>query len=241
MIDFSRGRYRARTAADASEVVRAQRLRQLCFRGTEGRDADDFDPLCRHVLVEGADGALVACFRLMALSGQGIGRSYSAGVYDLGRLGGFREPMLELGRFCVAPGVRDPDVLRVAWGALTAVVDREGVQMLFGCASFPGTDPAPFADVFGLLAERHLGPRRWRPVARSAEVVTFADGRYPEWDAARAMRAMPPLLRSYLGMGGWVGDHAVIDRDLGTLHVFTAVETGRIPPARKRLLRAVAG
>jgi putative hemolysin len=55
------------------------------------------------------------------------------------------------------------------------------------------------------------------------------------------MRAMPPLLRSYLAMGGWVSDHAVVDRDLGTLHVFTALEIAALPPARARRLRALAG
>ena len=60
-------------------------------------------------------------------------------------------------------------------------------------------------------------------------------------DAKRAMSGMPPLLRTYLMMGGWVSDHAVVDRDLNTLHVFTGLEIGAIPPARKRLLRATAG
>jgi putative hemolysin len=52
---------------------------------------------------------------------------------------------------------------------------------------------------------------------------------------------MPPMLKTYLMMGGWVSDHAVVDRDLGTMHVFTGVEISTIPPARKKLLRAVAG
>lgn len=51
---------------------------------------------------------------------------------------------------------------------------------------------------------------------------------------------MPPLLRSYLALGGWVSDHAVVDPGLQTMHVFTGVEIGAIPPARRRLLRATA-
>ena len=43
-----------------------------------------------------------------------------------------------------------------------------------------------------------------------------------------------------LAMGGWVSDHAVIDRQMNTLHVFTGLEISAIPAARKRLLRAVA-
>ena len=60
-------------------------------------------------------------------------------------------------------------------------------------------------------------------------------------DLKVAMKAMPPLLRTYLMMGGWVSDHAVVDRDLNTLHVFTGLEITAISPARKKLLRAVAG
>ena len=59
-------------------------------------------------------------------------------------------------------------------------------------------------------------------------------------DPRRAMAAMPPLLRTYLMMGGWVSDHAVMDRQLGTMHVFTGVEIRAIPPARRRLLHALA-
>jgi putative hemolysin len=60
-------------------------------------------------------------------------------------------------------------------------------------------------------------------------------------DAKKAMLRMPPLLRTYLMMGGWVSDHAVVDKHMNTLHVFTGLEIGAIPPARKRLLRAVSG
>ena len=40
-------------------------------------------------------------------------------------------------------------------------------------------------------------------------------------------------------MGGWVSDHAVVDREMNTLHVFTGLEIGRIPPERVRVLRMV--
>ena len=57
---------------------------------------------------------------------------------------------------------------------------------------------------------------------------------------SRSVSLKPPLLRSYLAMGGWVSDHAVIDRQMGTLHVFTGLEIAGIPPNRARLLRALA-
>lgn len=244
MQPMRRGRYLARLAGSGGDVERAQVLRGQAFRGgTFGvRDADRFDPLCRHVLIEEAEsGALVATFRLMPLgSGREIGRSYSAQVYDLSVLERLDRPMLELGRFCLALGQRDPDILRLAWGAITAEVDAMSAGLLFGCSSFAGTEAAIYRDAFGWLANRHLAPPDRRPGRRATETVALAEAGAAEPDPGMALRTLPPLLRAYIGMGGWVGDHAVIDRELGTLHVFTGLEVDKVPAARARSLRMVA-
>ena len=113
--------------------------------------------------------------------------------------------------------------------------------MLFGCSSFHGTDAEYYADAFAMLKERHIAPRRWLPRIKAPNVFRFAQRLRRAPDRKRALKTMPPLLRSYLTMGGWVSDHAVVDTDLNTLHVFTGLEIRAIPPARARALRAVAG
>lgn len=242
---FTSRRYLARYATGAEDIAAAQRLRHLAFRGPgEGRDADAFDESCRHVLIEDRrTGALVGCFRLLPIAdGSGVPGTYSAQFYDLSALAGYAGPMAELGRFCTRPDNRDAEVLRTAWAALTRVVEAEGVAMLFGCTSFRGTRTDAYLDAFALLKDRHLAPKRWLPRVKAPAVFRFGQklaARRP--DMAAALKAMPPLLRSYLAMGGWVSDHAVVDRDLDTLHVFTALEIGAIPPARLRLLREAAG
>jgi putative hemolysin len=236
-----RSRYRTR-AVGAAEAQAAMALRAWRFRGAEEtRDADAFDGNASHMLVEDAGtGRLVCCYRMTGFrDGSEIGRSYAASFYDLDGLARFEGPMLEIGRFCVDAGVRDPDVLRVAWAALREHVDREGIEMLFGCSSFAGTDAAPYREAFALLRARHLAPERWSPGVKASGVVRFGAGsRLP--DLRAALLRMPPLLRTYLGMGGWVSDHAVIDRDLGTMHVFTGVETRKVPASRARSLRKPA-
>lgn len=250
MIGLRKGRYVARLAEGEADISAAQRLRYLAFvAGTgaaprpDGRDADTFDDACRHVLIEEAKtGALVCTFRLLELPGGAeIGRSYSAQYYGLEGLAEIPGPLVEMGRFCIHPEWRDPDILRVAWGAVTNYVDQAGVQLLFGCSSFHGTDAREYADAFAMLKARHLAPKRFLPRVKAPQVFRFAARLRRKPDAKKAMLKMPPLLRSYLLMGGWVSDHAVVDRDLNTLHVFTGLEIGAIPPARKKLLRMAAG
>lgn len=248
MSALCKGRYRARIARSKADLTAAQRLRAVAFLdGAEHDpnvlDRDPFDELCTHILVEEAEGGrLVCCFRMLALSdGAEIGRSYSAQFYELSALAKFQGPMVEMGRFCIAPDVNDPDILRVAWGAMTRFVDDSGIELLFGCSSFQGADAAKHRDALTMLAARHIAPRRWLPRVKSPSVVRFAHRlRRSTPDVKRSMLAMPPLLRTYLMMGGWVSDHAVIDTQLNTLHVFTGLEIAAIPPARKRLLRSVA-
>ena len=178
-------RYHARLGKTAEDLQAVQRLRFRAFRADDaeqGRDADRFDAICSHMLIEEATtGHLVATYRLLPLgSGAEIDRSYSAQFYELKGLADYEGQMVEMGRFCVAPGETDPAILRSAWAALTAYVDREGVAMLFGCSSFQGTDAQSYADAFAMLRDRHLAPRRRsavrRPHARRARLQGTPQG-----------------------------------------------------------------
>jgi putative hemolysin len=248
-----RGAYAVRFARSGDDVQRCQQLRHRCFvedAGGQDRnggiETDKFDSLCDHIMVEDQAGALVCSYRLMSIpSGAAIKASYSAQYYDLERLSHYPAPMLELGRFCVVPDVRDPDVLRIAWGMLAAIVDARSVGLLFGCSSFAGTDAAIYGQAFDLLAQRHQAPDQWHPDVKAPQVVEFREIAQDITDRAildhaATMAQVPMLLKTYLAMGGWVSDHAVIDTAMNTLHVFTGVEIAKIPPARAKALRAVA-
>jgi len=247
MLGLRKGRYVARLADGPDDIRAAQALRYRAFRASgpddSGLDMDKFDALCAHVLVEETrTGALVACCRMLPLpGGHAIGQSYSAQFYELSALHDFSGPMVEMGRFCIHPDHSDPDILRVAWGAMTRFVDDNGVEMLFGCSSFQGVEEDAYMDSFALLKERHLAPKRFLPRVKAPKVFRFAQRlRARQPDRKRAMLRMPPLLKTYLVMGGWVSDHAVVDHDMNTLHVFTGLEIKAIPPSRARLLRATA-
>lgn len=246
MIILRQGRFSARYAETPADLEAAQKLRVRCFRDRNGQgaDADHFDASCRHVLIEDSGSKqLVGYFRTMLLqNGQSIDQSYSAQYYNLARLQSFHAPLLEIGRFCISPEISDPDVLRIAWGALTSIVEANRVGMLFGCSSFHGTEAEQYMAAFALLKARHLAPECWRPKIKAQTVLRFgANRRIAESGLKEALRIMPPLLRTYILMGGWVSDHAVFDADLCTIHVFTGLEVDKIPEFRAQRLRSISG
>ncbi|RYG92304.1 GNAT family N-acetyltransferase [Loktanella sp. IMCC34160] len=234
-LPFARGRIRVRLAGTEAEREACFALRHLAFHGRAGRDVDGFDADWPQIMIE-RDGELAGTFRLRLSHGEASG-GYAGQFYDLCALDAFPDAVLELGRFCLAPTLGpDSDVLRVGWAALARIVEAANVGLLFGCSSFPGTDPARHRAALARLGRDHAGPAAWPVGRRSSHIVDL-----PCDEAAEGDGAFPPLLRSYFQMGGWVSDHAVIDPDMQTIHVFTAVEIARIPPVRARALRALAG
>nr|WP_231703970.1 GNAT family N-acyltransferase [Cochlodiniinecator piscidefendens] len=238
------GRYVSRYAQNDEDLLKAQRLRARVFYDSNyATDADDFDVIFKHVLIEDSYSAeLVGCFRIQIVKTETeLNRGYCAQFYGLPRSSDFNAPMLELGRFCIDPSVSDPDVLRMAWATLTSIVDEHDIKFMFGCTSFTGTDPVVYQNAFGLLTRKHLAPEMKQPTVRAKEIYEFSKVSNTSYDPKKALLELPQLLRTYLMMGGWVSDHAVIDRDLNTLHVFTGLEVAGISEGRKRLLRVISG
>jgi len=232
---FEKGRLRARLAAGDEDLHACQRLRHQCFFGRAGVDVAPLDPLFQHLMIHDERGQLRGTLRFrVSRTGHDLNQGYVARHYDLRRWNDVAGPFLEIGRFCTVPGDLDADLLRMLWGALTRVVDAQGITMLFGCTSFEGTDPSRYGAVFHRLARNHQGPAALRPVLSDPNAVPFAD------IAASGIAPMPALLKSYLSLGGWVGDHVVIDHDMNTLHVFTCLEVNAMSAARVARLRAVA-
>lgn len=238
-VALRKSRYTARLARSDADVALCQGLRHLSFFGSAGIDSDRFDAACTHLMVEDrSSAALVATARIMTFAnGADIHTSYAAQSYDLAKFSQKQGRFAEVGRFCLRPGPVDSDILRVAWAALTRIVDDAGIDTLFGCSSFDGTAAECYASAFGLLYARHAGPHNLRPKVKAAETLQLSGF---TGDAKAGMAQMPPLLKTYLIMGGWVSDHAVIDRAMNTMHVFTALDIATVPPVRAKALRALA-
>ena len=210
-LSLRKGRYAARLAEGAADILAAQQLRTLTFRGPGAAlDADAFDGVCQHVLVEETrSGRLVCCFRLLPLQGGAeIEHSYSAQYYELSGLHGFDGPLVEMGRFCIHPDVKDPDILRVAWGAMTQFVDEQQVELLFGCSSFQGTEAEDYMDAFALLKDRHLAPKRFLPRIKAPNVFKFAQKLRRKKPRRQTCPDRHAADAAHLSDDGWLGQRS---------------------------------
>ncbi|WP_316015550.1 GNAT family N-acetyltransferase [Roseobacter sp. HKCCA0434] len=239
-------RYEVRLARDADEIRAAQRLRYIVFveeRGAEAAEADHearlekdaFDAHFDHLLLidhaapRDGDLHVVGVYRLLrgavAQAGPGF---YGQHEYDLDPLLRLDREVVELGRSCVHPAHRGGAAMHLLWQGLGAYVIRNGIGIMFGVASFPGTDVAALAQPLSHLHHAHLAPPELRVRTLDRHHVDM-DILPPEAiDRREAMRMMPPLIKAYLRLGGVVGDGAYVDRDFNTVDVCLLMDTARM-------------
>jgi putative hemolysin len=243
-LDLSR--YGVKLAESADERLGAQRLRYRVFVEEMGaratpderaarREWDEFDPWADQLVLIDLDPVtdpldrVVGVYRLMlpaaARAGPGF---YGAREYDLAPILDTGRACVELGRSCVAAEHRGGVAMHMLWNALAGYVLERGIEVLFGVASFHGTDPAPVAEALAWLHHAHLAPPDLRVRARPGQRLDM-DLMPPEAiDPQRALRAIPALIKAYLRLGGFVGDGAWIDHDFNTIDVCVVMDTARM-------------
>lgn len=246
-MDVAKGRFEVRLAETDEEITSAQRLRYRVFVEEMGAspskedaevrlERDRFDPFFDHLILLDHEmvpndplDRVVGVYRLMrkdaAMKGEGF---YGAAEYDLSPLINGGRDIVELGRSCVAGTHRGGAAMHYLWNGLAEYVHAHDIEILFGVASFHGTDPNAISQALSYLYVNHLAPEDLRVTARS-------DNRYrmdlispDQIDRKEAMRQIPALIKAYLRLGGFVGDGAFIDREFNTTDVCLLMDTTRM-------------
>ncbi|MDE8349926.1 MAG: GNAT family N-acetyltransferase [Acidocella sp.] len=236
------GHLGVRLAVTADEIKAVQGLRYRVFYEELGaradadtsatqRDCDIFDDVADHLLVVDhnlGDGpeSVVGTYRLIRqMAAAKLGKFYSADEYDISMLERFPGQLLELGRSCTAPTYRSRAVLQLLWRGIAAYVFHYGIDLMFGCASFPGTDPDALAAELTYLYTYHLAPEAIRPKALAGRYVDMQRCDPASLDTKRVLMTLPPLIKGYLRLGSFVGDGAVIDTQFNTTDIAVVVQT----------------
>lgn len=246
------GTLEVRLARSVQEVKEAQRLRYRIFyqemlarpdwrMRMSGRDIDPYDGVCDHLLVidhERPRGkTIVGTYRLLRQEvAEAHAGFYSEGEYDLAplRQGAFLSAMgegkqlLELGRSCVHADYRASSTINLLWKGIAEYLRRYNIGYMFGCASFPGTNPAQYREAFAYLYHHHRVPDDFKVRALEGRFIDMNTMPAEALDNRAARRALPPLVKGYLRVGCFFGDGAVVDSQFGTTDVFILVPVEKI-------------
>ncbi len=220
--------YRLRVASTAAEVRAAQALRFEVFNieldeglvqsYDTGLDADPFDEVCDHLIVDdAASGAVVGTYRvqtgLRAKAGLGY---YSEREFDFTPFESARGQILELGRACIHDKHRNFAVLNMLWKGIGTYAREHGARYLIGCSSITSQDAAQGAAAYRKL-QPHLAPEDWRTLPRAQFACPL------DQVAAEAPR-IPRLLTAYLAMGAAICGEPAVDREFRTIDFLTWVD-----------------
>lgn len=239
-------------ARSAEDLRAAQALRYEVFVEELGGDGtmvdharrleiDAFDAHSSHLLLldraraGGVERQVVGAYRLLDENGAArAGGFYSAREYDLSALLSSKRKLLELGRSCLHKDYRGGSAMHHLWTALGGYIAAQKTQVLFGVASFHGTDMSRLAAPLSLLHHRHLAPVDLRPIAKPpfAEMDQIA----PEMlDRKAAMVQVPSLIKAYLRLGGCVGQGAYLDHSFNTTDVCLVLDVAQMSEKQRRI------
>lgn len=237
------GNFLVRLARDENEVLASQRLRYRVFyeemtarpspeMAREKRDFDSFDPFCDHLLVvdrtagDNPDKYVVGSYRVIRReAAHRHGGFYTAGEFDIAGIEALPGEVLELGRSCVAREHRTRPTMQLMWLGISAYVFHYDIKLMFGCGSFAGTDVDAVAEQLSYLHHFHLAPQEFRPVALPHRYVAMDRLPRDAIEPKRALNSLPPLIKGYLRLGGFVAEGAVVDEQFDTVDVCILVKT----------------
>lgn len=249
------GSLEVRLATTRKDIKKAQRLRYRVFyeemsaipdmlSRLKRRDIDGFDGICDHLLVidhaaparffgagKRRKPRVVGTYRLLRqeVADRHAG-FYTQAEFDIAPLiranPGLR--FLELGRSCVLEPYRDKRTVELLWHGIWAYVLHHRMDVMFGCASLPGTDPEALALPLSFLHHHARAPEDWRASALPRRAVAMDRLPAEAIDGKLALRQLPPLVKGYLRVGATFGDGAVVDRQFGTTDVLVILPVSAI-------------
>jgi putative hemolysin len=226
--------YTVHEARNTEDVRAAQELRFSVFNlelneGLEesfatGLDADPFDEVCDHLLVEHAQtNEVVGTYRLQ--TGRSAAKNlgyYSAQEFDFAPFEPMRGEIIELGRACVHRLHRNMVVLGLLWKGIVDYAQEQQARYLCGCSSLTSQDASVGAAVYTELCRKHLVRPEWRTKPLSSHECSLTQ-LHPE------PPKIPKLLRAYLNLGAKICGPPAIDRTFKTIDFLTWVDIQSLP------------
>ena len=220
--------YKELSATPSAQAVKSQ------------RDVDEYDRHCDHLLVlddsledMGRSGKILGSYRLLRQDqAAAAGGFYSRSEFDIEALVSRHgdKNFLEFGRSCVLPDYRNKRTIELLWQGSWAYVRQHKIDVMFGCASFEGTDPERLAEPLSFLYHNARAKDQWQIAARDGRAVNMNRMDADAVNAKSAIKKLPALIKGYLRLGAAIGGEAVIDEQFGTIDVMIVLPVANLNP-----------
>ncbi|MBY0291839.1 MAG: GNAT family N-acetyltransferase [Alphaproteobacteria bacterium] len=231
------GSLEVRLAQSEEEIKAAQYLRYEVFYEECGAQPDEtmahlkcdvarIDDFCDVLLViDHAHNKIVGTYRFMLReAAQHYGGYYTATEFEISQLIAYPGQIMELGRSCVHKNYRTKPTMQLLWRGIGAYIRLNQVALCFGCASFIGTDISKYRQALSYLYHHHLAPPELRAHVIPAHFQDMNLIPLEKVDQKEAFRQLPPLIKGYLRLGGFVGDGVFIDNTFNSIDVCIVVK-----------------
>src|SRR3990167_4473946 len=235
------GTLEARLARTEEEIQEAQALRYQVFYDECGaqpdetmallkRDVARIDDYCDVLLViDHSQNKIVGTYRFMLReAAEKYGDYYTSTEFDIHKVVSFPGQIMELGRSCVEKSYRTKPTMQLLWKGIGACIQQNNVSLCFGCASFIGTDVNQYKQALSYLYHYHLAPPEIRAKALAIHYQDMNLIAKDKVDKKEAMSQLPPLVKGYLRLGGYVGEGAFIDDNFNSLDVCVIVKREKV-------------
>lgn len=230
--------YVLRRATSAHDVQAAQRLRYAVFNlelqeglatsAASGLDADPFDAVCDHLLVEHqASGQVVGTYRMQTgtTAATALGY-YCAQEFEFDVYRPLRGQVVELGRACIAKEHRSFTVLSMLWRGIAHYAQEHHARYLLGCSSLTSQNPCDGVAAFAAM-QANMAPVQYQTVPRAGYQLDMAV-------AAVKNFKTPKLLSAYLALGAWICGPPALDRTFKTIDFLTLMDLQSPAMAQRR-------
>lgn len=248
------GDYEVRFATTPEERRQVRQLRYKVFCEEEGakptkkqkelqEEYDKFDTYAAYLAVFHKN-KIVGTYRIIdRKAAEKMGGFYTESEFDISKIKNSNFRIAEMSRACVAYEYRQKNIpLRLLWIGLNQYIEDNKIDILFGMASWKGTNPLISSNAISYLYHNHLSPLKLRATVNTDKLPKDIDPKLVKMgilqknlvDFDTARKEMPPLIKGYLDLNATFGDGVFIDKRFNSYEIFVVLQTHDINPAYKK-------
>lgn len=238
------GELEARLTKCDDEISQVLDMRAQIFKLPASVNVDKFDAVCDHLIVlnnfddtHKQASIIVGTYRLLREEHAALaGGFYSAAEFEIAPM--FEQnsglKFLEFGRSCVLPDYRGKRTIELLWAGSWAYIKNYDIDVLFGCASFSGSDPQQHQEALSFLYHFAAADKKFNVKATPKFKGELNLLSKDQIDTKRAIRNLPPMIKGYLRVGAKFSTQIAIDAKFNTVDVLTVLPVSDI---KKRYIK----